>query len=228
MKIATLINARLGSKRLPKKHLRDIAGKLAIEQLIARIKPCGLPIIIATGDEKENKALDAVARSNNVEIFFGDQNNIPNRHLQIARKYNLDAIISVDADDILTSLTALNDTILALKEEKLLVRTEGLPLGMNVLWAYTAKTLINAIQNAKGDGSYDTGWGWIFNEPHRINYTITDAKKIRATLDFPEDLKFFRHVYEECPINELDNDDDLCRWIISNKAYVINKKRCTI
>lgn len=231
MTIGVLINARCGSKRLPKKHLRDIAGHLAIDRLIARLLPVkDVTFIVATGHEAENEPLRPIAEAHKIAIVFGDPNNIPNRHLQIARKHNLEAIVSIDADDILTSPRALTGVINALNEGKHLVRTRGLPLGMNILWAYTLETLIQAV-NTDRKGSFDTCWGWIFDHIvatkgiHYINLELPDAHLIRATLDYPEDLRFFRRVYEQCPPDTINDDDALCKWIIHNRAYRINHKR---
>ena len=227
MRIGCLINVRLGSKRLPKKHLRDIAGKMAIERLIERVKLCeGVDFIIATGADKENNPLKAIATKQGVGVFFGDPANIPNRHLQCAREYKLDAIVSLDGDDVLVSPKALRDVVAALTGGKQLIRTEGLPLGMNVLWAYTVNMLIKAIQSAEGDGSLETGWGWFLpeNEIHRIAYDIKDSNLIRATMDYPEDLAFLRAVYSECPVDGFNDDAKLCSWIVSNRVHRVNKK----
>lgn len=227
MKTAILINARMGSKRLPGKHLRDVAGKKAIERVIDRVN-IGLPIIIATGCESENCELKPIAIKNKVEIFFGDPANIPNRHLQIARHHKLDAVISIDADDLLTSNNALKCVIQDLERNMHLAKTSGLPLGMNVIWAYTTENLIKAIQNVKkGDArSTDTGWGWLFDGMllSTAQLQIAGADKIRATLDYPEDLKFFRTVYQLCPKPIMDDDIKLCQWMMDNRVNNINKR----
>lgn len=228
MKLAILINARLGSKRLPKKHLRDVAGKMAIERVIDRVN-IGLPIIIATGDELENRDLRPIALKNKVEIFFGDPFNIPNRHLQISKKYGLEGIVSIDADDLLVSKTALQCVIEDIVERDMpLARTCGLPLGMNVLWAYTVQNLIQAIQNIpKGEKrSTDTGWGWLFDKMllSTAQMQMQNAHRIRATLDYPEDLKFFRAVYRLCPKAIMDDDKKLCEYLINHRINHINKK----
>jgi spore coat polysaccharide biosynthesis protein SpsF len=229
MRVGCLINARLASKRLPKKHLRDIAGKLALERILERLMPCDdVVFIIATGAEQENKPLEAIAKEHKIAIFYGNQQNIPQRHLDAAREHKLDAIISVDGDDVLTSPTAFKDVLAALQAGKSLVRTEGLPFGMNILYAYTTETLVKAIQTAKKDGgSFDTGWGWIWDGMpiHRIMYDIWDAEKIRMTMDYPEDLRFFRTVFELCDPDILTDDSPLCSWIVKNRVHKINKRR---
>lgn len=229
MNIGCFINARLGSKRLPKKHLRDIGGKTAIERLLDRVEPIknsNVRIIITTGLEGENKPFEAIAYQRKIDVYFGNQHNIPQRHLDCARKYGLDGIISLDADDVLISKEALQKTAISLTGEHspCLLRTEGLPLGMNVLWAYTTEYLKKSLAEAKGN-NFETGWGWIFKTPPLLEkFSIPDAEKIRATLDYPEDLKFFRAVYEECKSLDNMSDSELCKWILANKINRINKR----
>lgn len=227
MRIGILINARIGSKRLPKKHLRDIGGVLAIERLMQRVKiDDEFVYILATGHEHENRILENSAKKCGFHIFYGDAMNIPNRHLQAAKKHELDAIISLDGDDLLVSLEALETVSDRLREGKQIVKTIGLPFGFNILISYTIPALERCAKKACR-GSYDTNWLWLFDneEIHYIKYEIPRAEEIRSTLDYPEDLKYFRAVFSECPKAILANDTSLCKWIIENRVCRINKKR---
>jgi spore coat polysaccharide biosynthesis protein SpsF (cytidylyltransferase family) len=224
MKIGTLINARLASKRLPKKHFRDIGGKSAIERLLERVLPCE-NVILATGDMRENAAFKPLEEKYNILVEFGDPFNIPKRHVDIAKKHKLDAIISLDADDILISQRALQAARKALQKGHVVVRCEGLPFGCNVLWAYFLPVLEISAKNAVPGKSMDTSWGHIFGEPiHRIKFDIPDADKIRATMDYPADLKFLRAVYQEIPASVRADDVALYRAIVDKRINQINKQ----
>ena len=63
-------------------------------------------IVIATSEKTGNEVFLLPAKECGVEVFFGSDNNIPLRHLQCAKKFNFDYIISVDGDDILCSFEA--------------------------------------------------------------------------------------------------------------------------
>ena len=182
--------------------------------------------ILAVGNENENGILAHPARKHGFSIFYGDSLNIPNRHLQAAKVYSLDAIISLDGDDLLVSAHALESVMDAILAGSKLVRTEGLPYGMNVLWAYTVSFLEECLKQP-ARGSFDTGWGWIFDGKNIncIIYDIKDAEQIRATLDYPEDLKFFRNVFEQCGREIINNDNLLCEFIVKNRIHKINKNR---
>ena len=222
MRIGTLINVRLASKRLPKKHFRDIGGKMAIERLLERVLPCE-NVIIATGLEHENKPFEAIAKAHNVLIEYADPTNIPNRHLQIAKKHRLDAIISLDGDDVLISPRALQAARKALEMGHVIVRTEGLPFGCNVLWSYKTSILELALKNANGD--LENGWGRIFGEPiHRIKFDVPDTEKIRATMDYPQDLQLLRAIYNEIPASVRADEMAMYKAIVDKRIFRINRK----
>ena len=212
MRIGIVINARCGSTRLPNKHLTDINGRPALRYLLDRL-PKEM-VWIATGRKQENRALEAFR----MPLFYGDPDNIPRRHYQLAAHHMLDAIVSIDGDDLLASRQALERTISMLKAGSNLVRTQGLPHGMNVLWGYRIGTLKKAIdQNITRIN--DTGWGWIFDGFQAAYCNFDDKyKDLRVTLDTPEDLEFFRFVFKNCPSLTQANDTDLCQWIIANAS----------
>lgn len=216
LKTGIFINANLGSKRLPYKHLQIIGKQTALGHLIDRLSPLEdehTKIYIATGDRQLNAPLGAVADKKNVIIYYGDADNIPLRHYRLALSQKLDAAVSVDGDDLLTSPLAIQDVLKALPDHPL-IRTEGLPYGMNVLWAYHTHVLRD--NWAKLPLNNHTCWGSIFENPHTIKYDIPGSDKIRATMDFAADLEFFREILTKCPLDTQYNDIKLVEWINQN------------
>lgn len=199
MRIGILITARMGSTRLPDKHFRDISGRPALCWLIDRVETefndelvsGGASLFIATGNPKRNGFFSEVVAGKNSKVFFGDDDNIPLRHLQAAQTHGFDAILSVDGDDIFCAPEAMRAVYDALKDGKSLAKTSGFPLGMNA-WGYSALTLAKALESAN-PALLETGWGRIFDgiTTHDIAFDCPDAKYVRATLDYPQDLLFF-------------------------------------
>ena len=107
MKIGLLVTARMGSTRLHDKHLKPLNGRPALSYLLERIEHTfktpvleGLAqVFIATGSASANAAL-GVLSNDPVRLFHGDDDNIPLRHLQLAKAHSLDAIVSIDGDDV--------------------------------------------------------------------------------------------------------------------------------
>ena len=94
-KILLLVQVRIGSKRLPKKSVLDLAGKPMIFRIIERLKKCKLPeeIVLITPDKIENQIFKKISRILKVKIFFGSENNLVERHLNAAKKFKGDVIV---------------------------------------------------------------------------------------------------------------------------------------
>ena len=204
MTTGILITARLGSSRLPHKHLREIGGRPALHYLLARttqhfaeeIADDCIRVVLVTSTDVANRKLRTVQPS--VDLFFGDDHHVPRRHLQAALTYELDAIVSVDGDDLLCSPWAMRQVWNELRAGTLRAETSGLPLGMNA-WGYTTDVLERVI-DPEDRGACDTGWGRLFEDipstTHTRHLQRPDARSadmdVRLTLDYQEDLTFFR------------------------------------
>ena len=107
MKIGLLVTARVGSTRLHDKHLKPLNGRPALSYLLDRIGNTfqtplleGLAqVFIATGNAVANAEL-GIFCNERVHVFHGDDDNIPLRHLQLATAHQLDALVSIDGDDL--------------------------------------------------------------------------------------------------------------------------------
>jgi len=234
--IGIVIVARLGSTRLKKKHLISVGDFTFIELLILRINHYfkelilenKAKIVIATADEPENRIFNHKAKVLNYEVFFGDSINIPNRQLQCSEFYEFDAIISVDGDDIFCSVESMLKIYDLLKINKFeLIKTTGLPLGMNVM-GYNIRVLKEALNNYSGPEILETGWGKIFNFCNQLNYTYTQFGNIddlRMTLDYDLDAIFFKKIVENLNVDAISiSDIDLVEFIKKNQYQNINNE----
>ena len=207
MRVGILVTARMGSTRLPDKHFREIAGLPALRWLLDRIvaefknelSAGHAPLYIATGNADRNRRFLEVTAGLAAEVFYGDDDNVPLRHLQAAQRHGLQAILSVDGDDIFCAPEAMRSIYEALADGKPLAKTNGLPLGMNA-WGYSKGTLAKALDGVNST-LLETGWGRIFDDlkAHEIAFDCPGAESVRATLDYPQDLSFFGGCLKKIP-----------------------------
>lgn len=231
MHIGILVTARMGSSRLLDKHLRDVAGRPALSWLIDRISSefrgeitAGrASLYIATGNAGSNNAFSALTHGTEAHIFFGDDDNVPLRHLQAAQAHGFDAILSVDGDDIFCAPEAMRAVYDALEYGKLLSKTSGLPLGMNA-WGYSVPTLAAALEGAN-PRLLETGWGRIFDgiDAHDVALFCPDADLVRATLDYPQDLQFFDQCVRRIPDWSLLPTVEFSQAIVARKLHHLNE-----
>ena len=98
--VGIFITARLKSKRLPKKTTKLILGRPMIEWMIDRLKVCNVePIVMMTSTNPQDDPLIKIAKKNNIDYFRGSEDDVLLRMRDCARKFNVDLIISVTADD---------------------------------------------------------------------------------------------------------------------------------
>jgi spore coat polysaccharide biosynthesis protein SpsF len=235
-KTGILLNARLQSTRLPKKHLRLVNHRPIFFYLIDRIynefeneiKNNEISIIITTSDILENREFEKFHKKG-VDVFYGAINNIPLRHKQVAKKCNLDFIISVDGDDIFSSIDGMRKVYEGLQGGEKYVKTVNLPLGMNVN-GYSSQLLAQSL-NGYEDIPLEMGWGRIFDENKLksifLNFVYPSSvpsELLRFTLDYEEDFEFFQKVIESLGENiNVLSDQEIVDFVVKNKFYTINE-----
>src|SRR5688572_18420805 len=182
MKTAIFVTARLGSSRLPRKHLLPAGERVMVEVLIDRIRHAfgrDLLLVIATSDEQENREFERFA-AKGVTVFYGSLNNIPLRHLEAARALDVAHIVSVDGDDVLCSPAAMTAIRDALASGSRYATTVGLPLGMNS-FGYSTEFLEEAMRGW-ADKILETGWGRVFEKAAPRSIDMRLARKVPDTL----------------------------------------------
>ena len=99
--LALVIQARINSSRFPKKIMKDLCGKPMIERIINRVKKIKKikKIILATTKNKEDDILVGVAKSNNIDIYRGSENDLVDRYYQAVKNKKVKHILRLPADN---------------------------------------------------------------------------------------------------------------------------------
>ena len=101
MTIGCIIQARMGSTRLPGKVLLDVTkGKPVLYYVINQLKHCKSieKIIVATTTLREDDKIVQFCIDNKVSCFRGDSKNVLERHYRCAEKFSLSKIIRMPSD----------------------------------------------------------------------------------------------------------------------------------
>lgn len=226
-RFALFITARLGSKRLPNKHLIDLGGIYPVEILIRRLKKLNLPIVLTTGNEEINYGFKDLCKQQKIELFFGDATNIPKRHLEAARELNYDFIFSIDGDDILTAPEGVQAILNKIGNEDFsnsFYHTDGFPFGVNS-GGYSRTFLENALKNFSGS-SLETGWGRIFPKDSFIPIVCSskNAEYWRLSLDYDEDLSVFKTIWNHFRENLIDaGTEEILEYFDKNEVWKLNR-----
>lgn len=120
MNIGVIIQARMGSTRLPGKVLKQLDNKTVLSYVVERCKLMNHinEIIVATTISSEDDAIVEWCIANDVAYFRGSENNVLERYIQCAEKYNLEYIIRVTADCPFVDFEIANEVIeLAIQDD---------------------------------------------------------------------------------------------------------------
>ena len=100
MKAVAIVQARMGSTRLPNKVLRKIGDKPMIQVLLERLSFSKKidEIVVATSIDKRNEELGSVVKQLGYKIFYGSENDVLLRYLDTAKYVNADIIVRVTGD----------------------------------------------------------------------------------------------------------------------------------
>jgi len=112
-----------------------------------------------------------------------------------------------------------------------LVKTTGLPLGMNVT-GWKAQFLKLVLDTAKKHQLLESGWGRIFCDYdfEKIEFPYSNLPffaELRFTTDYPDDLQFVTRMIEYLNKNVITaTTEELIKVAVENKFYLLNSHLC--
>ncbi len=100
-KVALILQARMGSKRLPGKSLMDLAGAPLVGRMLERVKHCKnvTDIVLAIPDTISDLPLKTLGLQHNVIVFQGPEDDLVSRFLGAALSVEADVIVRLPADN---------------------------------------------------------------------------------------------------------------------------------
>ena len=108
-----IIQARMGSSRLPGKVLKKLYGKEILLWCYDRCsKSKADKVVIATSTNAENDVIECFLKNKNIECFRGNENDLLDRYYQLAKSYSNDVnVIRVTSDCPFVDTTMINNMI---------------------------------------------------------------------------------------------------------------------
>lgn len=213
--ILLVIQARVGSTRLPGKVLKEACGKPLLELMLERLARVQTPhrIVVATTVETVDDPLVDLCRHLVVAVFRGHPTDLLDRHYRAALAFEAEAIAKIPSDCPLIDPTVV-DTVLARFAQGDCdyagnLHPASFPDGHDVE-VMSLSTLATAWREADRPMEREHTTPFIWERPERFrlanvlwephvdgplarDYSMTH----RWTLDYPEDYAFIRRVYEE-------------------------------
>lgn len=100
MSATAIVQARMGSTRLPGKVLSDLAGRPVLAWVIDRLSQATSlsSVVVATTTLPEDDSIVEVCRAWGAPVFRGSQHDVLDRYCQASRMYPSDVVVRVTAD----------------------------------------------------------------------------------------------------------------------------------
>ena len=205
-KAKVIIQARVGSTRLPGKVLLDVMGRTMLHYLIEKVKKAKNieDIIIATTIKEQDLPIVVLAQKLQVKIYRGSEDDVLDRYYQAAKAFNLRHIVRITADCPLMDPEIIDKIVHYYFKSgadyccNVLKRT--FPTGEDVE-VFSFSTLKYTWEHANLASEREHVTPYIMKHPEVFklkNVTNkTDLSRKRWTLDRMEDFKFVKAVIEK-------------------------------
>src|SRR5437762_1457410 len=109
---AIVLQACMGSARLPGKVLAQVAGRTVLAHCVERLQACsGLPVVVATTDLPDDDRLVAEALRLGTTVVRGAAEDVLARYLQAASQLSLTEIVRASADNPAVDMDAPRRTL---------------------------------------------------------------------------------------------------------------------
>ncbi|MCC3159404.1 glycosyltransferase family protein [Hymenobacter sp. 15J16-1T3B] len=210
LRVGALVQARLGSTRLPGKvllplPLHDSTSVLA--RVLARASRAASlhTVVVATTDQPVDDALAAAAQALGGPVFRGDEQDVLRRFAEAAAAHQLDVVVRLTADNPAIDPHYIDAAVQAhLAAGADYTLTTGLPVGTNLeVMGRTALAAAHAQARQPDEREHVTPY--LRRHPERFRlHTLPLAvppalAACRLTLDYPSDYALQHLLYTRLP-----------------------------
>jgi spore coat polysaccharide biosynthesis protein SpsF len=207
LKVSAIIQARMGSTRLPGKVLADINDHPMLWHVVERTRAAETldEVVVATTTELADDSIVAFCREHDMDSFRGNEADVLDRYYRAAREHDAEAVVRITSDCPLIDPEVIDKTVRAFLAEQpdyasnSVIRTYPRGLDNEVM---TVAALESAWREALQPYQRVHVTPYIYENPSRFRIlSVTgdkDYSAYRWTVDTAEDLEFVRAVYARC------------------------------
>lgn len=203
MTFGIIVQARMGSSRLPGKSMKLLDKNPTIYHVITQLRNCKQVknIIVATTDSKGDDIIEEFVKKMDISCYRGNSLDVLDRFYKCAKKYSLSHIIRITADNPLIDPNLVDNAITEYEKNDFDYVTNCLkrtfPHGTEVE-IFSFKSLEKSWLNAKKQYEREHVTPYIYNNPKSFKILNIENKKnlshLRWTLDTEEDLILIKKI----------------------------------
>ena len=229
MKIVAIVQARMGSTRLPKKVMKEINSTPLIGILLKRLSLSKKidKIVLATSDSDINEQLIKYVASKGFTVETGSENNVLERFYYAAKKHHADVVVRITGDCPLIDAEVVDKVISLFLEKKLdyssNVNPPTFPDGLDVE-VLSFGSLDNAYKNAVTPSDQEHVTPFIKqNQSNQLNHeNEEDCSSLRWTVDEAEDFTLVEKIFNHFHPNVTFSWKDALSFCENNDLMLVN------
>jgi spore coat polysaccharide biosynthesis protein SpsF len=203
MNVTAIIQARMGSTRLPGKVMKVLGDRTVLAHVISRVKavPSITRVVVATTVLPEDAAIAAEARRYGAHVYRGSEKHVLSRYYKAATEVQADVVVRFTSDCPLLDPAVADRVIRTFLDGDYDYARLGLethPRGLDVE-VFTYEVLKQAYGEATKEYEFEHVTTFILERPDRFKIARvqqdSDESRYRLTLDTPEDWQLIANVY---------------------------------
>ena len=232
--IAFIIQARLGSTRLPNKVLLPFYnGQTILDIILGSLSTIeNTKCIVAIPSSSINDKLEDVCNRLSIPCFRGAENDVLQRFIDAAEEFGVDKIIRVCSDNPFLNLPAIQELINAAgssSAEYISFLVDGVPAIKTHygLWTeYVTLEALKRVQSITSDVLYhEHVTNFIYSHPDLFSIKwltvpdrVLESKIVRLTIDTPQDFQTAKEIYSA--IEDKSSLEELFSYIESHPSII--------
>lgn len=203
MKVVAIVQARMGSTRLPNKVMRPINGVPMIELLLSRLSRSKEldAIMLATSTDQRNEPLMAHVKALGYPCYAGSENDVLQRYYEAAQAISADVVVRITGDCPLCDAELIDEVVREFRRTQVDYLSNVVPAsypdGLDIE-VFTNKALVCAAKEATSEFDREHVTPYLrsserFSKGSWIN--DEDLSDLRWTVDEPADFNVVERVF---------------------------------
>lgn len=228
MTVGIVLQARMGSSRLPGKVLKPLAGRPMLGYILERLeqsKAADVLVLASTTSPGDAQVLEFAKKQHpRFKTFAGSEQDVLDRYIQAARTFGIDTVVRCTADNPLVDVPMLDALVRFHRESgadcthSKTDRGNLLPIGVGAE-VYKRSALESSWKDGKEPDNLEHVDEYIHAHPERYRIANLEvpadrrAPELRLTVDTPDDFAYLTRIYEALyrPGRPIDTPEAI-RW----------------
>lgn len=214
--LGIILQARMGSSRLPGKILKSIGSKVLLEHIIYRLDflKHKAVLVVATSDTPKDDVVELFCKKRGVSCFRGSELNVLKRYYDCARQFGFTRIVRLTADNPFVDVGELDRLIdLHMAENADYAHSFGvLPVGVGAE-IFTFAALEESFRDGHAENHKEHVNEYIQENPSLFKIVVLDVAPskrrpdVRLTVDTEEDYRKACHIVEHARDEYVDTGE---------------------